>query len=182
MQHLQLVLRHVQDQNKLQDLPPKVFDSLELDRLNLQNNNLIQLHAGTFQGLTFGRYCSRCILDMSQNQLQVLHAEAFQGLKFGQNGILDMSQNKLQDLPPKVFDSLELDRLYLQNNLIQLHAGTFQGLTFGRYCSRCILDMSQNQLHAEAFQGLKFGQNGILDMSASGTVPTKGETLKGSCM
>ncbi|CAL1166529.1 unnamed protein product [Cladocopium goreaui] len=96
-------------QNKLQDLPPKVFDSLELDRLNLQNNNLIQLHAGTFQGLTFGRYCSRCILDMSQNQLQVLHAEAFQGLKFGQNGILDMSQNKLQDLPPKVFDSLELD-------------------------------------------------------------------------
>ena len=108
-------------QNRLQALPPKIFDGLELDQLSLQNNNLIQLHAGTFQGLTFRWYCSRCILDMSQNQLQELRAGTFQGLTFGENSILDISQNKLQEL----------------------HAGAFQNLRFG---GGGILDMSQNKL------------------------------------
>ena len=64
--------------------------------LDMSQNQLQVLHADAFHGLTFGRYCSRCILDISQNQLQVLHADAFQHLTFGKNGILDMSQNKLE--------------------------------------------------------------------------------------
>ena len=181
--------------NKLQVLPPKIFEGLELERLYLQDNNLIQLHAETFQGHTFCRYCSTCILNISQNKLQVLppkifeglelerlylqdnnliqlHAEPFQGHTFRRpcsRCILNISQNRLQALPPKIFDGLELDQLSLQNNnLIQLHAGTFQGLTFRWYCSRCILDMSQNQLQelrAGTFQGLTFGENSILDIS-----------------
>eukprot|EP00435_Cladocopium_sp_Y103_P000231 s6542_g1.t1 len=90
-------------QNTLQDLPPKVFDGLKVDRLYLQNNALSQLHAETFQNFTFGK---NGILDMSQNKLQVLHAETFRGLTFSWGGTLDISQNKLQDLPPKVFDSM----------------------------------------------------------------------------
>ena len=73
-------------QNQLQDLPPKLFDGLKLNRLYLQNNDLSQLHAEIFPGLTFGGYDS----------------------------ILDISQNKLQELPPKLFDGLKLNRLYLQ--------------------------------------------------------------------
>ena len=79
-------------QNKFEDLPPKVFGGLELNRLYLQNNNLVRLHAGTLQGLTFGK---NGILNMSQNKLQVLHAETFQGLSFANKGILDMSHNEL---------------------------------------------------------------------------------------
>jgi len=63
--------------NKLQVLLPKVFDSLDLDRVYLQHNDLSQLHTETFRGLTLSK-----------------------------NGILDMSRYKLQDLPPKVFDGM----------------------------------------------------------------------------
>ena len=89
-------------QNKLQDLAPKLFDGLKLNQLYLQSNNLSQLHADTFQGLTFARWDT--ILDMSHNQSQELHADAFQNLSFGERGILDMSNNQLQVLPPKVFN------------------------------------------------------------------------------
>ena len=63
--------------NKLQVLLPKVFDSLDLDRVHLQHNDLSQLHTETFRGLTLSK-----------------------------NGILDMSRYKLQDLPPKVFGGM----------------------------------------------------------------------------
>ena len=125
--------------NKLQVLPPKIFEGLELERLYLQDNNLIQLHAETFQGHTFDRYCSRCILNISQNRLQAL--------------------------PPKIFDGLELNQLSLQSNdLSQLHPETFHGLTFSRWTcssrgSSCILDISRNKLQdlpGNVFYGLQY--------------------------
>ena len=123
-------------QNKLQVLPSKIFEGLELERLYLQDNNLIQLHAEAFQGHTFERYCSRCILNISQNRLQAL--------------------------PPKIFDGLQLNQLSLQSNdLSQLHPETFHGLTFRDFrwrCSSCILDISRNKLQDlpwNVFDGLQ---------------------------
>ena len=178
--------------NKLQVLPPKVFDRLELNRLYLQDNDLSQLHAGTFQGLIFCPCCSYCILDISHNKLQELppkvfdglkpnqlslqsnvlsrlHAETFHGLTIGHEGILDMSQNKLQVLHADAFQNLTFGERGIldmsQNKLQVLHADAFHGLTFG---DKGILDMSQNKLqvlHADAFHGLTFGDKGVLDMS-----------------
>ena len=164
-------------QNQLQELPPKVFNGLKLDRLYLRNNNLIQLHAETFQkltfrengildmsqnklqvlhadafqGLTFAGWHG--ILDMSQNQLQVLHAEAFQNLTFRENGILDMSQNKLQALPLKVFDGLyNLKILNISHNKLQeLPPKVFDGTGLR------ILDLAENELvtlPSDVFDGL----------------------------
>ena len=111
-------------QNKLQDLPPKVFEGLELNRLYLQQNNLVQLHAETFQNLTFGR---ESILDMSQNKLQELPPKVFDGLKLGRLEILDLAENKLSTLPEKVFDGLwYLRSLDLsENELVTLSSGAF---------------------------------------------------------
>ena len=151
--------------NRIVTLPRTLFhagssgESTVIGDLHLEGNCLTTLPPGVFHGLTIGRHG---ILNISHNQLQVLHADAFQNLTFGQNGILDMSQNKLQVLPSKIFEGLELERLYLQdNNLIQLHAEAFQGHTFERYCSRCILNISQNRLQAlppKIFDGLQLNQ------------------------
>ena len=164
-------------------MPPKVFDGLELNHLYLQSNDLSQLHAGTFHGLTFG-YNS--ILNISHNQLQVLHADTFQNLTFlsfleNVNGILDMSQNKLQRLPPKVFDGLELHQLYPQNNsLSQLHPETFRGLTFQTYYTTGnMLDMSCNKLQdlpQDVFQGIE--DLDILNMSQNKLQVLHAETFQ----
>ena len=174
--------------NKLQTLPPRVFEGLKVKQLQLQNNHLTQLHAESFRGLKLLDYDSMDILDMSRNKLQTLparvfeglkvkqlqlqnnhltqlHAESFRGLKFdryGANIILDISLNKLQTLPPRVFEGLKVKQLQLQNNhLTQLHAESFRGLKFDRYGANIILDISLNKLQTlppRVFEGLKVKQ------------------------
>eukprot|EP00435_Cladocopium_sp_Y103_P012351 s1130_g3.t1 len=180
--------------NKLQELPPKelppkVFEGLDLHQLYLQNNDLTQLHARSFHGLTFGE---KGILNMSHNKLQELppkvfegldlhqlylqnndlsqlNAPSFHGFTFGEKGILNMSHNKLQELRADTFQNIIFGENGIldmsQNKLQELHADAFHGLTFG---DKGILDMSQNklqELHADAFHGLTFGDKGIVDMS-----------------
>eukprot|EP00438_Fugacium_kawagutii_P027129 Skav225192 [mRNA] locus=scaffold3065:104098:108644:+ [translate_table: standard] len=172
--------------NKLQELPPKVFDGWCLNQLRLQNNDLTQLHPESFRGLSFRNKYAQSILDLSGNKLQELppkvfdgsrlnqlllqdndltqlHPESFHGINFTGCGWLDLSGNKLQELRAKVFDGLVLERLRLQDNdLTQLHPESFRGLSF--YCGicgydQCILDLSRNKLQElspTAFDGLWF--------------------------
>ena len=111
--------------NKLQVLPPKIFEGLELERLYLQDNNLIQLHAETFQGLTL--YSYNGILDISKNRLQTLPPKIFDGTNLE---ILDLAENKLFTLPEKVFDGLwYLRSLDLaENELVMLSSDVFYSL------------------------------------------------------
>eukprot|EP00435_Cladocopium_sp_Y103_P014700 s527_g3.t1 len=143
--------------NKLQTLPPRVFEGLKVEQLYLQDNDLNTLPARVFEGLLVIH------LHMQSNYLTQLHAESFRGLKMQWNfGILDLSRNKLQTLPTKVFEGLEVRHLYLQDNdLTTLPARVFEGLRVWQLHMR---SNNLTQLHAESFRGLKLNY-GILDLS-----------------
>ena len=164
--------------NKLQELPPRVFEGLNLSELHLQNNSLTQLHPESFRGLAIS---SKKMLDLSgqklrdlpprafdglkvenlhlqNNDLVELHSESFQGIEFlnyKSLSILDLSGNKLQELPPKVFDGLRVYQVNLQSNgITQLHAQSFHGLEL----TSATLDLSGQKLRElppKVFEGLK---------------------------
>ena len=104
--------------NKLQDLPPKLFDGFKLNQLHLQNNVLSQLHAETFHGLTFNYWGSSCILNISHNKLQDLPPKVFNGT--ARLEILDLADNELSTLSDDVFYGLsDLRSLRLEGNRLR---------------------------------------------------------------
>ena len=104
--------------NKLQDLPPKLFDGFKLNQLHLQNNVLSQLHAETFHGLSFNYWGSNLILNISHNKLQDLPPKVFNGT--ARLEILDLADNELSTLSDDVFYGLsDLRSLRLEGNRLR---------------------------------------------------------------
>ena len=128
-------------QNRLQDLPPKLFDGFKLNQLHLQNNALSQLHAETFHGLTFNYGWSNCTLDISQNKLQDLPPKVFNGT--GHLEILDLADNELSTVSDDAFRGLSsLRSLRLEGNRLR-SLGT---RPFYWLYSLIELNLEQNQL------------------------------------
>nr|AIO08123.1 variable lymphocyte receptor C [Petromyzon marinus] len=105
----------------LADVPTGIPASTE--RLELQYNQLANIHAKAFHGLTRLTY-----LALDSNKLQALPAGVFDQLT--ELGTLGLQSNQLESLPPRVFDSLtKLTRLHLQNNQLQsVPDGAFDSL------------------------------------------------------
>nr|AGJ51135.1 variable lymphocyte receptor C [Petromyzon marinus] len=95
----------------LADVPTGIPASTE--RLELQYNQLANIHAKAFHGLTRLTY-----LTLEQNKLQSLPVGVFDQLKNLKE--LYLYQNQLKSLPPRVFDSLtKLTLLSLERNELQ---------------------------------------------------------------
>nr|AGJ51134.1 variable lymphocyte receptor C [Petromyzon marinus] len=106
----------------LADVPTGIPASTE--RLELQYNQLANIHAKAFHGLTRLTY-----LTLEQNKLQSLPVGVFDQLKHLNE--LRLNINQLKSLPPAVFDSLtQLTWLDLRENQLQsIEAGLFDKLT-----------------------------------------------------
>nr|AIO08141.1 variable lymphocyte receptor C [Petromyzon marinus]AIO08142.1 variable lymphocyte receptor C [Petromyzon marinus] len=95
----------------LADVPTGIPASTE--RLDLKFNQLANIHAKAFHGLTRLTY-----LTLEYNQLQYLPVGVFDQLKHLNE--LRLDRNQLKSLPPRVFDSLtKLTRLDLDQNQLQ---------------------------------------------------------------
>nr|AIO08182.1 variable lymphocyte receptor C [Petromyzon marinus] len=107
---------------KLATVPTGIPASTE--RLELQYNQLANIHAKAFHGLTRLTY-----LALEQNKLQSLPAGVFDGLS--ELDRLSLQLNQLKSLPPRVFDSLtKLTTLSLSTNQLQsIPKGVFDRLT-----------------------------------------------------
>nr|AIO08108.1 variable lymphocyte receptor C [Petromyzon marinus] len=105
----------------LADVPTGIPASTE--RLELNYNQLANIHAKAFHGLTRLTY-----LALEQNKLQSLPVGVFDKLENLQD--LRLNTNQLKSLPPRVFDSLtKLTRLDLQVNQLQsVPDGAFDSL------------------------------------------------------
>ncbi len=111
--------------NQLTNLPAGIFTGLtNLQKLYLGGNQLTNLPAGIFTGLT-----NLQILSLYNNQLTNLPAGIFTGLTNLQK--LYLYKNQLTTLPAGIFTGLtNLQKLSLDNNqLTNLPAGIFTGLT-----------------------------------------------------
>nr|AIO08120.1 variable lymphocyte receptor C [Petromyzon marinus] len=108
------------------------------EKLQLHFNQLANIHAKAFHGLTRLTY-----LALEQNKLQSLPVGVFDQLK--DLNELHLSINKLKSLPPRVFDSLtKLTILYLNNNQLQsIPKGAFDKLT-----NLQTLELRNNQLQS----------------------------------
>nr|AIO08178.1 variable lymphocyte receptor C [Petromyzon marinus] len=130
----------------LADVPTGIPASTE--RLDLKFNQLANIHAKAFHGLT-----RLTFLSLDSNKLQTLPAGVFDQLtelgtlwlsnnqlKSLQTGVfdsltkltrLDLDQNQLQSIPAGAFDKLtRLEKLYLNNNKLQsIPKGAFDKLT-----------------------------------------------------
>nr|AIO08205.1 variable lymphocyte receptor C [Petromyzon marinus] len=106
----------------LADVPTGIPASTE--KLQLHFNQLANIHAKAFHGLTRLTY-----LALEQNKLQSLPVGVFDKLENLQD--LHLQTNQLKSLPPGVFDKLtKLTVLYLNNNQLQsIPAGVFDKLT-----------------------------------------------------
>nr|AIO08226.1 variable lymphocyte receptor C [Petromyzon marinus] len=106
----------------LADVPTGIPASTE--RLELQYNQLANIHAKAFHGLT-----RLTFLGLSDNKLPSLPVGVFDQLK--NLNELRLANNQLKSLPPGVFDSLtRLTYLSLaQNQLQSIPAGAFDKLT-----------------------------------------------------
>nr|AIO08238.1 variable lymphocyte receptor C [Petromyzon marinus] len=106
----------------LADVPTGIPASTE--KLQLHFNQLANIHAKAFHGLTRLTY-----LTLEQNKLQSLPVGVFDQLK--NLNELRLSSNKLKSLPPRVFDSLsKLTYLSVgQNQLQSIPKGAFDKLT-----------------------------------------------------
>nr|AIO08249.1 variable lymphocyte receptor C [Petromyzon marinus] len=106
----------------LADVPTGIPASTE--RLELQYNQLANIHAKAFHGLTRLTY-----LALEQNKLQYLPVGVFDQLKHLNE--LRLDRNKLKSLPSGVFDRLtKLKELWLNSNQLQtLPVGVFDQLT-----------------------------------------------------
>nr|AIO08179.1 variable lymphocyte receptor C [Petromyzon marinus] len=120
----------------LADVPTGIPASTE--RLELNYNQLANIHAKAFHGLTRLTY-----LALEQNKLQSLPVGVFDQLKNLDK--LYLGQNQLKSLPSGVFDRLtKLKELYLNNNQLQsIPAGVFDKLT-----NLNRLDLDRNQLQS----------------------------------
>nr|AIO08273.1 variable lymphocyte receptor C [Petromyzon marinus] len=130
----------------LADVPTGIPASTE--KLQLHFNQLANIHAKAFHGLT-----RLTLLSLNENKLTSLPVGVFdqlenlQDLRLGENQLkslptgvfdsltkltrLDLNNNQLQSIPAGVFDKLtNLDRLYLYNNQLQsVPDGAFDSLT-----------------------------------------------------
>nr|AIO08257.1 variable lymphocyte receptor C [Petromyzon marinus] len=106
---------------KLATVPPGIPASTE--KLQLHFNQLANIHAKAFHGLTRLTY-----LTLEQNKLQSLPVGVFDQLK--NLNELRLDSNKLQSLPVGVFDKLtNLQTLYLYDNKLQsVPDGAFDSL------------------------------------------------------
>nr|AGJ51138.1 variable lymphocyte receptor C [Petromyzon marinus] len=144
----------------LADVPTGIPASTE--RLDLKFNQLANIHAKAFHGLTRLTY-----LNLDSNKLQYLPVGVFDQLKhlnelyLGQNQLkslpervfdkltkltlLDLYNNQLQSIPEGIFNKLaSLQTLYLNNNQLQsIPAGVFDKLT-----NLDRLQLSTNQLQS----------------------------------
>nr|AGJ51121.1 variable lymphocyte receptor C [Petromyzon marinus] len=120
----------------LADVPTGIPASTE--RLELQYNQLANIHAKAFHGLTRLTY-----LTLEQNKLQSLPVGVFDQLK--NLNELRLDSNKLQSLPVGVFDQLkDLNELHLSiNQLKSLPPRVFDSLTRLTY-----LTLGDNQLQS----------------------------------
>nr|AIO08211.1 variable lymphocyte receptor C [Petromyzon marinus] len=137
----------------LADVPTGIPASTE--RLQLHYNQLANIHAKAFHGLTRLTY-----LNLDSNKLQSLPVGVFDQLE--SLGQLYLTYNQLKSLPPRVFDSLtKLTILYLNTNQLQsIEAGLFDKLT-----NLQTLDLQVNQLQSVpdgAFDSL--GKLELLDL------------------
>ena len=98
--------------NKLQALPPKVFQSgvSKLEILDLAENEL-----STLPALFFCCNLSIRSLKLEGNRLQRLHSGDFRGLSCLEE--LNLQQNQLANLDADVFDDHNLKRSLLKLNL-----------------------------------------------------------------
>ena len=115
-------------QNKLQALPPKVFDGLTLNRLDLAENELVTLSLNVFYGLS-----SLGSLNLSHNQLVSLPDDVFDGLMSLRS--LRLEGNRLRSLGGRPFYWLiRLEELNLeQNQLTELDEDVFISIFEGEY-------------------------------------------------
>nr|AGJ51140.1 variable lymphocyte receptor C [Petromyzon marinus] len=120
----------------LADVPTGIPASTE--RLQLHYNQLANIHAKAFHGLT-----RLTFLSLDNNKLQSLPAGVFDGLS--ELDRLSLQLNQLKSLPPRVFDSLtKLTELQLHTNQLQsIEAGLFDKLT-----NLQTLDLQVNQLQS----------------------------------
>ena len=136
-------------QNKLQDLPPKVFDGLSsLGSLNLSHNELVSLPDDVFDGLMSLRS-----LRLEGNRLRSLGGRPFYWLEFLEE--LNLEQNQLTDLDEDVFDShlnkFFQDYVFYKRNLLELNLGgnrltTLPGGLFNGFRKLRTLQLQSNQL------------------------------------
>ena len=123
-------------QNALEELPPGLFDGLNLSVIDLSHNNFKKLDSQLFdlENLT--------TLDLSHNKLQALPPKAFQS-GVGKLEILDLAENELSTLPASFFCcNLSIRSLKLEGNRLErLHLGDFWGLSHLEE-----LNLQQNQL------------------------------------
>ena len=123
-------------QNALEELPPSLFDGLNLSVIDLSHNNLRKLDSQLFdlENLTS--------LDVSHNKLQALPPKVFQS-GVSKLEILDLAENELSTLPALFFCcNLSIRSLKLEGNRLQrLHSGDFRGLSYLEE-----LNLQQNQL------------------------------------
>nr|AGJ51136.1 variable lymphocyte receptor C [Petromyzon marinus] len=120
----------------LADVPTGIPASTE--RLDLKFNQLANIHAKAFQGLT-----QLTILVLQNNALQSLPAGVFDQLT--ELGTLWLSNNQLKSLPSGVFDRLtKLKELWLNSNQLQsIPEGIFKTLT-----NLQTLDLRNNELQS----------------------------------
>nr|AGJ51093.1 variable lymphocyte receptor C [Petromyzon marinus] len=125
------------------------------ERLELQYNQLANIHAKAFHGLTRLTY-----LTLEQNKLQSLPVGVFDQLK--DLNELHLSINELKSLPSGVFDRLtKLKELWLNSNQLQ----SVPDGVFDKLGSLERLDLEQNQLQSVpdgAFDSL--GKLELLDL------------------
>nr|AIO08101.1 variable lymphocyte receptor C [Petromyzon marinus] len=120
----------------LADVPTGIPASTE--RLDLKFNQLANIHAKAFHGLTRLTY-----LALEYNQLQTLPVGVFDQLT--ELGTLVLQRNELKSLPPRVFDSLtKLTYLSLYNNQLQ---SIPEGI-FNKLASLQTLYLSENKLQS----------------------------------
>eukprot|EP00435_Cladocopium_sp_Y103_P000125 s5763_g1.t1 len=134
--------------NRLQGLHQKSFyvrwydKAMPLEDLNLEQNQLTELHPGCF---VYYRQLRENLreLKLGGNRLSALPDGLFNGRKgLSELRTLQLQSNRLARLPQKIFQNLpRLQSLNLsQNKLDELPAGLFDGLNL------TIIDLSQNNL------------------------------------
>lgn len=103
------------DDNKLIDLPSKLFEKLEhLDGLYVKNNQLRNLDAGLFKNNK-----NLALLHLTDNKLQTLPSGIFDGLTKVRQ--IWLNGNEIKDLPSHVFDDCSsLIDLDLSRNQIKI--------------------------------------------------------------
>ena len=131
-------------QNKLQDLPPKVFDGSSLGSLNLSHNELVTLAWDAFSGLSDLRS-----LRLEGNRLRSLGGRPFYWLIRLEE--LNLEQNQLTELDEDVFISNMWNSNTLKRNLLELNLGGNRLIAlpaglFNGFRSLRTLQLQSNQL------------------------------------